>query len=76
MCYTHFIGLSMEKSPHYKSVTPEQVHAAKTTAYRATADLSLPPKSKARMGIGKTVPQLLAEAGRKRLSRGNSEMQH
>jgi hypothetical protein len=44
----------MEQPPHFKHLTPEQVHAARTKTYLAKPDLSLPPKSKSCLGVGNT----------------------
>jgi hypothetical protein len=64
----------MEQPPHFKSVTPEQVHAARTKTYLAKPDLSLPPKSKGHLGTGKVTPYAAVHALLKGLRR--SEMEH
>jgi hypothetical protein len=59
----------METSPHYPSLTPEQVRKVRTTTFVATADLTPPRKRSGVLGSSKSATQLMAEETLKRLPR-------
>jgi hypothetical protein len=63
----------MEQPPHFKHLTPEQVHAARTKTYQARADLSPPPRSKSALGVGKSPSLWAARASLKKLNQPEAE---